>query len=412
MDAVLWDVPRSNMHAVSDIGALVDWLQENISLGTESKDNLAVLHNQNDMVCFSGMSAWVTQSDQKVISRSVTSCAGMTAYMVVVGQTRVGFLSGGRGQKFRDLPMAERLTVTVTSPQCLRHFWAFGHERVHGCSHGKAYMELGIAGKAESACISANQNSPIAQLMRNFLIVFVALRRLTNLTLPWPWLKVSLTPSSNVTSFVDYILVIVDLWRPLYVSKISLQSRPRRPPAGAMEPAPALRQVFVGGRLTLTCCRPIWRATFSPDPDMPPITCIHNFGAGAWHSTRHFSIGCSYQFGMLLPIPQRGDMAQSWRQRAPAAIYITVMEGTRILSILSNHVSASNLLGQITVIWVFSARHPNQAAAAFCRKTPPRIPSLSVPNWFVMSSTGRSIQSTFSFPTRVGMSPFESICPF
>ena len=30
--------------------------------------------------------------------------------MVVVAQTRIGFLSGGRGQKFRDFPMAERLT--------------------------------------------------------------------------------------------------------------------------------------------------------------------------------------------------------------------------------------------------------------------------------------------------------------
>ncbi len=34
-------------------------------IGTASKDNLAVLHNQNDMVRFFGMSAWVTQSDQK-----------------------------------------------------------------------------------------------------------------------------------------------------------------------------------------------------------------------------------------------------------------------------------------------------------------------------------------------------------
>ena len=57
-----------------------------------------------------GMSAWVSQSQKKVISRSVTSCAGMTAYMVILAQTRVGFLSGGRGQKFRDLPDGERLT--------------------------------------------------------------------------------------------------------------------------------------------------------------------------------------------------------------------------------------------------------------------------------------------------------------
>ena len=38
------------MHAVSDIGALVEWLQANIEFGHDSTDNLAVLHNQNHMV--------------------------------------------------------------------------------------------------------------------------------------------------------------------------------------------------------------------------------------------------------------------------------------------------------------------------------------------------------------------------
>ena len=56
------------MHAVSDIGAMVDWLQDQVDLGTESKDNLAVLHNRNDMVRGFGMSAWVIQSNQNVIS--------------------------------------------------------------------------------------------------------------------------------------------------------------------------------------------------------------------------------------------------------------------------------------------------------------------------------------------------------
>ena len=60
---------RSQMHAVSDVGALVEWLQDHISFGHESKDNLAVLHNQNDMVRgFGIMSAWVSQSQKKVIS--------------------------------------------------------------------------------------------------------------------------------------------------------------------------------------------------------------------------------------------------------------------------------------------------------------------------------------------------------
>ena len=47
---VFWDVPKSTMHAVSDVGALVEWLQEHIVFGQNSADNLAVLHNQNHMV--------------------------------------------------------------------------------------------------------------------------------------------------------------------------------------------------------------------------------------------------------------------------------------------------------------------------------------------------------------------------
>ena len=107
---VFWDVPKSTMHAVSDIGALVEWLQANIEFGHDSTDNLAVLHNQNRMVEEFGLSAWVAQSKRQVISRSVTSCAGMTAFMVVVAQTKVGFLTGGRGQRFRGLPEEERHT--------------------------------------------------------------------------------------------------------------------------------------------------------------------------------------------------------------------------------------------------------------------------------------------------------------
>ena len=86
---VFWDVPKSIMHAVSDLGALVEWLQANIEFGHDSANNLAVLHNQNRMVDNFGLSAWVTQSKGQVISRSVTSCAGMTAFMVVVAQTKV-----------------------------------------------------------------------------------------------------------------------------------------------------------------------------------------------------------------------------------------------------------------------------------------------------------------------------------
>ena len=40
-------------------------------------------------------------SDGADLSRSVTSCAGMTAYLVLLAQTRVGFLSGGRGKSLQ-----------------------------------------------------------------------------------------------------------------------------------------------------------------------------------------------------------------------------------------------------------------------------------------------------------------------
>ena len=100
---MFWDVPKSIMHAVSDIGALVEWLQANIEFGHDSANNLAVLHNQR-MVDDFGLSAWVTQSKRQATSRSVTSCADMTAFMVVVAQTKVGFLTEVEGRNFGNSP--------------------------------------------------------------------------------------------------------------------------------------------------------------------------------------------------------------------------------------------------------------------------------------------------------------------
>ena len=65
-----------------------------------------------------------------VVSRGVTTCAGMTAHTVIVAQTRVGFLTGGCKQCFRDLPQEEeqsvqleafaRATVAITRARCTR----------------------------------------------------------------------------------------------------------------------------------------------------------------------------------------------------------------------------------------------------------------------------------------------------
>ena len=124
---ILWDVPRSSARAVEEIGSMVEWIEDNHVANTKMGHEIAVLHNQNHMVNQFGMSAWVAQSNQRVYSRSVTSCAGMTAYLVVVAQTRIGFLSGGRGDKFLNLPPEEqtaqiedafaRATVALTRAQ-------------------------------------------------------------------------------------------------------------------------------------------------------------------------------------------------------------------------------------------------------------------------------------------------------
>ena len=109
---ILWDVPKSNLCAVEDVGALVEWAREQPLFCPDSGQEMAVLHNQNKMVTQFGMSAWVAQSKHKVYSRSVTSCAGMTAFLVVVAQTRIGFLSGGRGAGFLRLRPEDQISQT------------------------------------------------------------------------------------------------------------------------------------------------------------------------------------------------------------------------------------------------------------------------------------------------------------
>ena len=64
-----------------------------------------------------------------VQSKSVTSCAGMTAHFVLLAQTKGGFLSGGRSRRMKELPEKEvlaqleeayaRATVALTRAQKL-----------------------------------------------------------------------------------------------------------------------------------------------------------------------------------------------------------------------------------------------------------------------------------------------------
>ena len=122
---IFWDAPFSYLHASTDIGEVVDWIKRKFVVAT--KADLAVLHNRNKMVNAFSTTEWVSGSGGTIISRSVTSCAGMTAYLVLLAQTRVGFLSGGRGKSFRQLPAQEqaaqkeeayaRATVALTRAQ-------------------------------------------------------------------------------------------------------------------------------------------------------------------------------------------------------------------------------------------------------------------------------------------------------
>ena len=84
------------------------------------------------MVTTFGNSEWATQSEGAVQSKSVTSCAGMTAHFVLLAQTKVGFLSGGRSRRMKELPQKEvlaqleeayaRATVALTRAQKLWQF--------------------------------------------------------------------------------------------------------------------------------------------------------------------------------------------------------------------------------------------------------------------------------------------------
>ena len=63
-----------------------------------NKGDLAVLHNRNKMVNAFANTEWVSGSGGAIISRGVTSCAGMMAYLVLLAQTRVGFLIEDEGK--------------------------------------------------------------------------------------------------------------------------------------------------------------------------------------------------------------------------------------------------------------------------------------------------------------------------
>ena len=66
---IFWNVLRANIHAVEDIGAVVDWLLERCDFQPDAEFNLAVLHNRNDMTNLFRASNWVSSSNDSIVSR-------------------------------------------------------------------------------------------------------------------------------------------------------------------------------------------------------------------------------------------------------------------------------------------------------------------------------------------------------
>ena len=111
---------------------LAQWLigcNSKLTYLRDAKSSLAVLHNQNDMVTHFKASSWVSEAQGAVVSRGVTTCAGMTTHTVIVAQTKVGFLTGGRRASFHALSQEEqdiqleeaygRATVALTRARSL-----------------------------------------------------------------------------------------------------------------------------------------------------------------------------------------------------------------------------------------------------------------------------------------------------
>ena len=124
---VFWRSSHSVIHATGDIGQMISWITEQVELEAGENGCLAVFYNRNDMLGSLNSSVWVANSKDRVISRRVTSCAGMTAQHVLLAQTKIGFLTEGRGYSFQKLSPDDkqsqreeafaRTTVTLTRAQ-------------------------------------------------------------------------------------------------------------------------------------------------------------------------------------------------------------------------------------------------------------------------------------------------------
>ena len=105
---IVWDVPGTDMEAADAISVVTEYLRSLFHFGPDAADSLTVLHNRTNMVRVFGNSVTVKNSGGETRTRCVTSCAGSTAFLSVVAQTRRGFLSGGSAAQTVDMTEAEK----------------------------------------------------------------------------------------------------------------------------------------------------------------------------------------------------------------------------------------------------------------------------------------------------------------
>ena len=146
---VFWDVPRANLTAVVDT---VDWLQFQFTYFRDAKSSLAVLHFQNDMVTHFKASSWVSEVQGAVVSRRVTTCAGMTAHTVIVANqnqlpywwptSELSSLVSGRGRYSAGRSLWTCHSLLSLELVTVRHYGATRYERTPWSrySHWNAYV--------------------------------------------------------------------------------------------------------------------------------------------------------------------------------------------------------------------------------------------------------------------------------
>ena len=223
---IVWEVPGTDMAAADAVSIVTAYLRTLFDFGKEAADSLTVLHNRTNMVRVFGNSVTVKNSGGETRTRCVTSCAGSTALLTAVAQTRRGFLSGGSAAQTANMTEADkviqleeahaRVTVALTRARrlcvllCpLDQKGPIGAATVLGClQYGLGHLSqsgLNMPLWQESVCLTSPSDASFLNRLEN----------MTPYSLLPPLALVVMRPSrySEDFTFLRLHLVVVDLKR-------------------------------------------------------------------------------------------------------------------------------------------------------------------------------------------------------